>query len=100
MLLKNIKYVSKSKKYLIILLLFTPIFLNYFFNVFLKQEKNFSFTNTDFINLFIALIVFGFLVAVGIGIRDVFNLNNISTGVTLYLFSFFMVDNYFVFTIS
>ena len=77
MLLKNIKYLSKSKKYLIFSLLFAPIFLNYFFNVFLKQEKNFSFTNTDFINLFIALIVFGFLVAVGIGIRDVFNLNNI-----------------------
>ena len=97
MLLKNIKYLSKSKKYLIFSLLFAPIFLNYFFNVFLKQEKNFSFTNTDFINLFIALIVFGFLVAVGIGIRDVFNLNSISIGLTLYLFSFFMVDNYLVF---
>ena len=87
----------KSKKYLIISLLFAPIFLNYFLNVFLKQEKNFSFTNTDFINLFIALIVFGFLVAVGMGISNVFNLNSISIGVTLYLFSFFMTDNYLVF---
>ncbi len=87
----------KSKKFLILLVLFSPIFYNYFFRLIPRETRNLSLDNPDFINIGLSFIFFIFLLFVGYQIKISLNLPNISISIVLYLFSFFIFDSYFLF---
>ena len=72
-------------------LIFLPIVSNAIFNIFNTGFIN----NLEKINLydfFSTLLLFMFLLQVGIHIKDSLNLNTISFSITIYIFSFFVFD--------
>jgi len=75
---------------------FTPIFYNYFFKLLPSETQDFSIDNPDFINLFLSLILFIYIFYVGKSIKKIFDLSSISISIVFYLFSFFIIDNYFL----
>ncbi len=87
----------KSKKFLILLVLFSPIFYNYFFRLIPRETRNLSIDNPDFINIGLGVLFFTFLFFIGNQIRISLNLSSLSISIVLYFFSFFIFDNYFLF---
>ena len=87
----------KAKNIYILLVLLSPIFYNYFFNLIPRETRNLSLGNPDFINIGISFIFFIFLYFVGSQIKISLNLSNISIAIVLYFFSFFIFDSYFLF---
>ena len=87
----------KSKNFLILLVLFSPIFYNYFFRLIPRETRNLSLDNPDFINIGLGVLFFLFLLFIGNQIRFSLNLSSLSISIVLYFFSFFIFDNYFLF---
>ncbi len=87
----------KSKKFLILLVLFSPIFYNYFFRLIPRETRNLSLDNPDFINIGLGFLFFIFLFFIGNQIKISLNLSSLSISIVLYFFSFFIFDNYFLF---
>ena len=95
--MKNNFLKSRNIRTIILLSLFIPIFYNYFFRLLPSETRNISFSNPDFINIFLSLGLFIVLYFLGTRIKVIFNLSSISISIIFYLFSFFIVDNYFLF---
>lgn len=88
---------DRSLRIFIVTASFTPIFYNYFFKLLPSETRDFSISNPDFINLFLSIILFLYFYYVGSKIKKIFNLSSTSISIVFYLFSFFIVDNYFLF---
>jgi len=88
----NIFYKSKN----LIYLLYVPIFINFLINKF-----NFAnLTSIDLINFFdigSSLLLFIFLYLIGNLIKDILDLPMVSSGIVIYLLSFFLIDNLILF---
>ena len=95
--MKNNLLKNNNIRTIFLLSLFIPIFYNYFFNLLPSETRNISFSNPDFINIFLSLGLFIVLYFLGTRIKVIFNLSSISISIIFYLFSFFIVDNYFLF---
>ena len=88
---------EKNLRTLLVVAFFTPIFYNYFFKLLPSETQDFSLDNPDFINLFLSLILFLYFFYVGINIKKIFDLSSISISIVFYLFSFFVIDNFFLY---
>lgn len=95
--MKNNLLKSRNIRTIILLLLFIPIFYNYFFRLIPSETRNTSISNPDFINILLSLALFIVLYFLGTRVKVIFNLSSISISIIFYLFSFFIIDNYFLF---
>ena len=67
------------------------IFLNAIFNILFGDKSN-SFDEINFFDIFAGLLLFIYLYAVGNSLKNLLRFDNVSLGITFYLFSFFIFD--------
>lgn len=70
--------------------LFSPIFFNFVINLF--QKNNNLLIKINFFNLISTILLFSLFLFFGICIQNVFNLEYIHSGITLFLLSFLIID--------
>lgn len=77
-------------------IIYIPIFLNFLINI-AVNFSNSSFRIDILINYTSTLLLFLYLVLIGLIIKGLFNLPTISVGIVVYLLSFFLIDNIILF---
>lgn len=84
---------NKSNLYYVVYLVIIINFLVNFYNSF----KNSTYSNFNFYDLLSSLLLFLFLLLVGVLLKDILSLPYFSTGIITYLLSFFVLDNIILF---
>ena len=92
--LNNVKNLLKNKNFLYFIYL--PIFLNFIINFFSRYSTD-KIIEINFYNTMSTILLFCFISVVGFLIKRLFSLPYISTGIALYFFSFFILDNIILF---
>ncbi len=87
---------NTNRKKSFLYLLYSPIFLNFIINFF-KSVSIDKITSINFYDIFSTILLFSFLVVIGFLIKELLSLPYISTGIVIYFFSFFVLDNLILF---
>ena len=80
----------------VIYFIYLPFFLNFVLNLYSSFQLK-TLSDINFYNLISTFILFMFLFCVGRLIKDTVNLEYVSTGIVIYLLSFFLLDNLILF---
>lgn len=80
----------------IFFLLFLPIIFNFVLNYFSKPVLE-TFNKFNYFDFFSSILLFYFLLNIGISIKTNLNLPYISTGIVIYFLSYFVIDSLILF---
>ena len=94
-ILKKYSHIINNKE-LIIALLYLPLLLNLLYNFFIEDKSYASNNYKGLLNTLIGFLFAIFVVQVGKIVQDMLNLHYASTGIVIFLLSFYALDKTFI----